>query len=212
MEPLDIDSIIKQKLKEDNTLYQRSSASARPLVWEAVRRNISERAGLAWYHLAAAAVLLVLVFAAALYGLQRKYDQQLTLLTQQVDEMQSESHAQRMKLTAKETRLTQLEQKLNKTEQQLTTLRRSAPASQKVLVRTDTVYVPQVKYLTVDASPVAAKKVVVDTTGRSSDPPEGGVTQKLATDQAIFATSSTRPVARPAETIRVTFGPFTRKN
>ena len=62
MEPFVIDKIVREKLQHNSVLHRQQMDSIRPFVWGAVQQQIATQQSITWYHLAAAVVLLVIVF------------------------------------------------------------------------------------------------------------------------------------------------------
>lgn len=215
MEPFDIDNIIKHKLGENNTLHLDSLESAKPFVWEGIQHRLSGKQYTKLYYLAAAVILLALSFSFVFYSLERSHDQEITYLQSQLDQMQREYQEQNMKLSTKNVQLISLEQQLSEIKQQLSTIQKSStkqpPYQVKMVTRTDTVYVPQVKYITLKPDLVDTK-VFKDTVAEPARLDKMDTLKNLKTDDAIFITLSTKPAEQSPETIKVKFGPFTRGN
>jgi type II secretory pathway pseudopilin PulG len=211
MEPFDIDKIIQHKLGERNTLHQDPLESTKPFVWEGIQQRLSGGQYKKWYYLAAAAILLAISFSLVFYSLEQRHDQEITLLKRQIDQMQLEYQEQNTKLSTKNVQLTSLEQQLSEIRRQLMTLQKFAtqrPYQVKTVTHTDTVYVPQVKYITLKPD-IIDTKVVKDTV---TEPSRRKKTDTTKTDEAIFITSSSKPAEQSTETIKLKFGPFTRGN
>ena len=211
MEPFDIDRIIKQKLSEGNSLHQHSSESAKPFVWASIQRQVFRKSAPTWYHLTAAVILLTLIFSCVFYELQRRNNQEIAALTDRLNELQSEHHSQRTKLVSKEIQFATLVRTLKETKQQLKTLQDNPTQptySVKTIIRTDTVHVPLVKSIANAERLVSTEATATGTVKKPPKLREVVSKQKPETDDAIFMTSAAEFATRPAEKIKVRFGPF----
>jgi len=214
MEPFDMDEIIKRKLQESNDSHQQQINAARPVVWEGIRRNISRRPALRWYHLAAAVVLLLLSFSFILYRVQQAHQQEILQLAGKFDQIQKNYQAQITQLQTKSKEVETLGNQLQRVELQLGNLQQQTPPPVKetVVYRTDTVYVTQVKYITVPTDPEDGKEVITKADEEPAQQVVANEARQMKTDDAIFTSSSNRRSAPASETLKLKFGSFAQKD
>ncbi len=213
MEPFDIDKIVREKLQERNNLHKPQMDSARPFVWGAVQQQIATQQSFTWYHLAAAVVVLIIVFSAILFGLQRRHNQQLDRLANRLDQIQQSNVAQIDALRTKDAQAEFLESKLDQMEQALAGLQMEEPTAPKevIIYRTDTVYVKQVEYITIAADSTQSKELTTDVVEKPLERKEVAELQGTKTDDVIFISSSSQSEDPPSEAIKFKFGAFSRE-
>ncbi|MEM9831048.1 MAG: hypothetical protein AAF944_10450 [Bacteroidota bacterium] len=213
MEPFDIDNIIREKLQQSNDLHKHQLDSAKPFIWGAVQQKIIAKRAIMWYHLAAAVVLLMIIFSFVLYGVQQQYRQQADLLAAKLDQMQQSYESQSKALYTKDTQAELLATRLGAMEQTLASLQaEQPPAPKKVIIyRTDTVYIKQVEYVAIAADSTHSEKLIAD---RSEEPLEKEATlpHETKTDDVIFLSSSNQGKNQPSESIKFKFGAFSRED
>ncbi len=212
MEPFDINKIVREKLQDNSDLHRQQMDSARPFVWGAIQQQIATQQSTTWYHLAAAVVLLAIVFSAILFGLQQRHNQQIDQLANQLDQIQRNSAVQIEALRTKDTQAETLENKLYQLELLLVDLQQKSPTVEEVVVhRTDTVYVKQVEYITIAADSTQSKELIADVVEKPLERMEVAELQGSTTDDIIFLSSSGQRKEPPSEAIKFKFGAFSRE-
>ena len=203
MEPSDLDQIIKSKLQETNDIHRHEKDSAKPFVWSAVQRNLEEKRGLRWYHLAAAVFLLLIGFSFVLYSFQQKHEKELTLLSNKIDQFEQGFQAREVLLESKEGQLRLMDAELNDVRLQLANLQRPPAVAQKekIVFLTDTVFIKQVEY--VNENPVIASKQTAKEERNIQNP--NVKREHSEFDQAIFPSYVGSNTSQKSEAIKVKF-------
>ena len=151
MEPSDFDKILKSKIAAPNQLHEMEMESAKPFVWSAVYREIKGTNSLTWWHMAAAVMLFLVSFSVVLYYVQSAYNNQLILLSDKIDLLESDYKNQLAKL---ENQNEALNLKVANQEKQDSDKSLESPQIiEKLIYQTDTVFIRQVEYVQVEAEP-----------------------------------------------------------
>jgi len=213
MEPFDIDSFVKNKLTEDNELHSKEIESSKPFVWTAVQQQINRKKSVTWYHLAAAVLLLLIGFSFILFNIQKGHQREMELLSDQINQLETNHQAQANLLQSKNSQVQQLSTELENVGIQLTALQQQNPAqqTQKILHQVDTVYIKQVEYITLKtSSPVEELEITPEK--ELVTYAENTAFQKKETDDIIFPSSSRLAKNEQSEAFKIKVGPFARKN
>lgn len=208
MEPKDIDNIIKNKILESNDLHKYEMDSAKPFVWSAIQNKIRRKRSLTWYHLAVAITILMISFTFVLYGVQKKYTNEMSLLSDKIDQLQKNHVSQAKLLKLKNREVESLGDKLMQVKHKFTGLLQQKPIAQKetFVYRTDTVYLKQVEYITAISTPIESKEITADALVNMTDQTETVKIQEV--DDIIFPSYSGQGNRQQAETIKFKFGPL----
>lgn len=214
MEPFDIDKIIREKLHESTDLHRHQMDSARPFVWGAVQQQIVARGSIRWYHLAAAVVLLMIVFSVVLFGIQHRHNQKINLLSDKLDQIHQSYVSQAEALRTRDAQAKLLENKLGQMEQMLAGLQAEKPPISKevIIYRTDTVYVKQVEYIAIAADSTRSKELIANGLEEPLEKKKATVLPETKTDDVIFLSSSNQSRNQPSESIKFKFGAFSRED
>ncbi len=214
MEPKDIDKIIKAKILESDELHKHEMDSAKPFVWTAVQNQINRKRSLRWYHLAAAILLLMISFSFVLHRIQKGHKNEMSMLSNRIDQLQSNYLMQVDLLQSKDTEIESLGNELEYVGLQLTDIQQQKPLllHETIVHRTDTVYLKQIEYITRVSDPVESKEIATDAFVDQTEQMETGKVQEIK-DDVIFPSYSKLDTKQEAETIKFKFGSFiARKN
>lgn len=150
MEPTDLDKIIQNKLKEGNTAHQQELEKAKPFVWSAIQKEMEPRRTLKWYHLAAAVLLLLISFAFVLQSVRKSHESELIMLSSKIDKLEQQFEVQNATLNSKNDQVSKMAEELKIVEARLTEEKQPelGVVRERIVHKTDTVYVKQVKYIT----------------------------------------------------------------
>ncbi len=209
MEPSEMDQIIKSKLSASSDLYRHEIDSSKPLVWSAVQNQIGPKVPLAWYHLAAAVLLLTLCFSFILYYVQEAHNKELYLLSVEIDQLKGNYLSQVQQLNAKDNQVKSLGSELKKVEQQLSYLQQQKPKT--VVIQSDTVLIKQVEYITTVSTPSNPEEQAISTTESQPEQIETNSRKEREVDEVIFPSYSTQGHLEP-ETLKFKFGPLQVRN
>jgi TolA-binding protein len=212
METSDFDKILRDKLSENHGLHQREMETAKPFVWSAVYNEIGRKKTLTWYHLAAAVLLLMITFSVTLVHVQKGHQNEISQLSQKVDQLEKSLLSQAELLQLKDAQLTSMKNELENVEMRFAGIDQQTPISPKetLVYRTDTVIVKQVEYVTVVEQPRETLAVGSDV----------GVNQNVAivplnenaTDDEIFPSSRLNGKAKQSEAVKISFSRFTGRS
>ncbi len=155
MEPFDIDKLIQKKLQEGTDLHQHEAKKAKPFVWAAIQNQVNRKKSPTWFHLAAAVIILFLLFSFVLFQVQNNHQKELHVIAEKMDQLESTYQSQASLLNAKNSQVDQLEAELKNVQSQFAGLAADGTSSHKetFVYRTDTVYIKQVEYQTVYSEP-----------------------------------------------------------
>jgi len=207
MKPNDIDSIIRSKLQENDGFYDHEIAAAKPFIWAAIRNKITKTRLIKWHHLAAAMVLLFMVFSFIFNSLRQEHQTELDVLSDKIDQLQKINNDRGMISEETETQIASLKNQLRYSAIQLDELAQESQTEvPTILYQTDTVYINTVELIPT----VAEINTYPDPypTYIESGPME---VSKTEMDDMIFPDFSNQGSKQPTETINVTFGPFTAR-
>ena len=211
MEPFEFDQIIKSKLSQGSELHDQEMQAAKPFVWSAIQSN-KKRGSLTWIHLAAASVVLTLLFSFVLYEVQNAHTSEMASMADQIGQLQKNYHSQEAMLSSKNAQVEILEMDLNDMEHQLTSLQERNKENQNqdkmYVYRTDTVYLKQVEYITTVSNPPDPEPEVEQL--QEPDKTDLVDAALLETDAAIYPSYSYKNTTS-TETIKLKFGSFREK-
>lgn len=217
MEPFEIDDIIRNKVNQASKRDSSESNKAKPFVWASVRSNLDHRSGLRWYHLAAAVVLLLLSFAFLEIRSQKQHQQEMASLSQQIEELRNTYEGQLAVITEKEAEVLVLRSDLHSLEQQLENLETTSEPQiqERILVKTDTVYVKQVEYIqlaSIEAEPKLLDESLPDTSATEEDSIANKTEKSKTTDSEIFPSlAQKQAIEDEEESVKFRFGSFVTK-
>ena len=216
MEPYDIDNIIKGKLKESRDLHSHEMDAAKPFIWSAIQKKIDKKRPLAWYHLAAAVILLLLTFSFIMYTAQKSHKNEISQLSVKIDQLQARYLSQQELLQTKNTEVESLGNELREVEFQLADLHNEEPLSIKetIVYRVDTIYLNQIKYITRASDQIQTKDINPEIKENQAGRVEVSRIEDEEMDDIIFPTySSEQNSKQSSESIKLRFGSFAvRKN
>ena len=216
MEPYDIDKIIKGKLNESNDLHSHEMDSAKPFIWSAIQNKIDRNRPLTWLHLAAAVVLLLLSFSFILYTVQNGHKNEISHLSDKIDQLQARYLSQEELLLTKNTKVESLGNELREVEFQLADLYKENPISIKetIVYRIDTIYLNQIKYVTKASDQIQPIDINLDVKENQAALVEVRKKEDGEMDDIIFPTYSSQENSKQSsESIKLKFGSFdVRKN
>jgi len=207
MKPNEIDSLIRSKLQENDSFYDHEMAAAKPFIWAAIRNKITRTSLITWHHLAAAMILLFMVFSFIFNSLRLEHQRELDILSDKIDQLQRINNDRGMISEAKETQIASLENQLRYSAIQLDELTHESQTEVPTrLNHTDTVYIN-----TVELIPTVAE---INThpdhyqAYMESVPVE---VLKTEMDDVIYPDFSNQGNKQRIETIHVKFGSFTAR-
>ena len=192
MEPSDFDKTIRAKLDESHELHKDQMDAARPFVWSAIRMQTQNRRSLAWYHLAAAVLFMILGFSVILYRVMDEHTREIKQLSEKIDELHSHYLLQRRELYSKDTLVESLGNELRNMEEQLTRMQEQNLFYPKetTVYRIDTIYVNHVQ----EIATVPELSVLSEVPDERPGDPESELPDKseerTLLDEAIFPSSS----------------------
>jgi len=207
MKPNEIDSIIRSKLQENDSFYDHEIAAAKPFIWAAIRNKITRTGLITWHHLAAAMVLLFVVFSFIFNSLREEHQRELDVLSDKIDQLQKINNARGMISEAKETQIASLDNQLRYSAIQLDELTQESPTeAPTILYHTDTVYINTVELIPtvaeINTHPDHYQAYI------ESVPVE---ILKPEMDDVIYPDFYSQGSKQPTETINFKFGPFTAR-
>jgi len=207
MKPNEIDSIIRSKLQENDGFYDHEIAAAKPFIWAAIRNKITRTGLITWHHLAAAMVLLFIVFSFIFNSMRQEHQRELDVLSDKIDQLQKINNARGMITEAKETQIASLENQQRYSAIQLDELTQKSPTEvPTILYHTDTVYINTVELIPtvaeINTQPDHYQAYI------ESVPVE---VLKTEMDDVIYPDFSSQGSKQPTETINFKFGPFTAR-
>jgi len=204
MKPNEIDALIRSKLQENDNFYDHEMAAAKPFIWAAIRNKITKTGSIAWYHLAAAMVLLFMIFSFIFNSLRQEHQRELDVLSDKIDQLQKINNDRGSNSEAKETQIASLENQLQYSAIQLDELTRESQTEvQTILYHTDTVYINTVELI----STVAEINTHPDHYQAYVESEPAGVS-KTEMDDMIFPDFSNQGNKQRIESIHVKFGSF----
>jgi hypothetical protein len=205
MEPTDLDKIIQNKLKEYNTAHQQEMEKAKPFVWSAIQREMEPRKSMKWYHLAAAVLLLLISFTFVLQSVRKSHESELMVLSSKIDKLEQQFEVQNANLNSKNDQVTQLAEELKVVESKFNDVKQVefVEVSERIVYKTDTVYVKQVEYVTKYEPSTIAKEVqqpLADGALAKNDQRPANI------EYAIYPRYSDRQQNIKSEKVKVKFG------
>lgn len=170
MEPFDtdkFDALIRQKMSEPIDVHTKEIEQSRPFVWTAIQQK---KPLIAWWHLAAAVVLILISTGGTFIVQQRSHTREIQSLAQQVAELKHSYKQQELQLTSKQQEVQALGQELAQMETTIRDASDFTPPPPTIIYKTDTVYLKQVEYITrlIEPETPAESEVILT----SNDPPE----------------------------------------
>ncbi len=213
MEPSDFDKSIRDKLSQQPDLHRQEIANAKLAVWSQVDHNLYRSNRTLWYLMVAAALILLIGFSVLFVQYQQRYEQELTSLRSELNKVQQQNESQSTTLSQRDQQLSRLEGQLSQKEVQLVAFREHQPQKvrERIVHRTDTVYMTEVQYLTVAAASV-------DPIGNEAQESDSIPSDQ---DQSITNSSEARPtfiaISSPVndqntnQNLKVRFGSFAKK-
>ncbi len=213
MEPSDFDKAVRDKLSQKPDLHRQEIANAKLAVWSQVDHNLYRSNRTPWYLMVAAALILLIGFSVLFVQYQQRYEQELTSLRSELNKVQQQYESQSITLSQRDQQLSRLEGQLSQKEVQLVAFREHQPQKvrERIVHRTDTVYMTEVKYLTVEAASV-------DPIGNEAQESDSIPSDQ---DQSITNSSEARPtfisISSPVndqntnQNLKVRFGSFAKK-
>jgi septal ring factor EnvC (AmiA/AmiB activator) len=214
MEPSDFDKILREKLHENHDLHTQEMESAKPFVWSAVYNEIGRKKTLTWYHLAAAVVLLMITFSVLLVNVQKGHQNEISQLSNKIDQLEKSFVTQAEQLQVKDTQLTSMKNELKNVEMRFASMDQQTPVSPKetVVYRTDTVIVKQVEYVTVVEKPAETETLTASSDMYDNQNVAIVQLNENTTDDEIFPSSRLNDKQKKSEAVRLTFSPFTSRS
>lgn len=207
MEPTDLDNLLKAKLQESSDVHRQEMDAAKPFVWSAIQKNISNGHSLRWYHLAAAVILLLISFVFVLQNVQKSHENEMVLLSQKIDQLQQHYVSQETALKSKDQELGTLMSELKNVELKLDDLQHQQPEVSKetIVYRTDTVVVKQIEYITRNPNPVIAMETSSDNQETRTENIETNSKRNTSVNYAIYPSMASQNRNQKSETIKVKF-------
>jgi len=207
MEPTDIDKLLKAKLQESSNIHRQEMDVAKPFVWSAIQKNISNGHSLRWYHLAAAFILLLISFVFVLQNVQKSHENEMVLLSQKIDQLQQHYVAQETALQSKDQELGTLMDELKNVELKLNDIQHQQPeiSRETIVYRTDTVVVKQIEYITRNPNPVIAMETSSDNQKTRAENIEPNNKRNTSVNYAIYPSMASQNRNQKSETIKVKF-------
>lgn len=212
MERSDFDNAIREKLQQKAGIHQIEMERTKLGIWSQIDHNLQLHQRKPWWLLAAATILLLIGLSYVLFHFQRQHQQELSSLKNQLDQVQNQYKQQTLAMKYKNEHVLTLEDQLSQMDVQLTALRIEEPQKviERVLYRTDTVYMTKVQYLTVTAP--------------SADPIENELEESASTsierDESIKDSDEPNPTFiaitssasdHTNQNLKVRFGSFAKK-
>lgn len=162
MEPSDFDRIIKQKISQENNLYQKEIAASKPFVWSEIKSNEKSKAILIpWYYAAAVIIILLLGSSWFFLDIQNKYHRQIDMLSQQINQQPDYYSFDRIVELGDEqldfacNTIDSLQQANSVLKQKL---KEPNDKAVQIVYKVDTVFVKQIEYITEYISPIREKR------------------------------------------------------
>lgn len=207
-----LDKLIREKLGQDISLHEREIESSKSFIWSAIQRKTSEQKSLAWFHLAAAVIVLVIVFSFFFLKIQQDHQQELQLLTNRIESIQKYYSDQESTLLSKEAEINTLSSQIDELQIQMTGMGETSNSVEikeveRVVYHTDTVYVSEIRYVT--ASNPDQSNLLPD----SEKPSDLNIITSVTShdverDDEIFPSQSTQKSIQSPESIQLKFGAF----
>jgi len=153
MEPADFDKLIANSLKGADSIHAKEMDRAKPFVWAAVQNNLKNHSSLRWYHLVAAIILLLVSFGFLLDTIRTRHLDEMSKLSSKLDQLEEHYLLQEKLLNMKNQQVSVMASELKEFQIKLASMEQTAPPGNKevYIYRTDTVYLRQVEYVTVQA-------------------------------------------------------------
>jgi len=207
MEPTDIDSIIKGKLRGANDAHQHELEGAKPFVWAAVQKNFGRNRTMIWYHLAAAILFLLISFAFIFINVQKKHEHEMVLLSNKIDQLQQNYQVNLEELNSKDTQVSLLARELKNVQIKLSDLNQERPIIQKerIVYRRDTVYLKEVEYITTVSNPVIQHEEKVNLDDGEFEQITKADNLENEIDEVIYPSVESQGKKQTSETIKVKF-------
>jgi hypothetical protein len=210
MEPFDIDKIIKAKLEESHDLHQKEIEAAKPFVWSAVQKKIGTKHELRWFHLAAAVILLLISFSFALLNIQEKHRKELAAVNEKMNALEKNYRSRIQIAETKDAQVKILEENMKQLESKLTGLtpQTSFIEREKIIYRTDTVYIPRTEYITKVINPTEQTIAAEETIVPQQESTQPALAQNTETDDVIFLGYRNQNNTQSSETVKLKIGSF----
>lgn len=208
MEASDFDKILKNKIAEPSDLHEKEMNSAKPFVWSAVNKEIKGTSSLTWYHMAAAVLLFLVSFSIILFYVQNSHERQLLMLSEKIDLLEINHQNQLSQLVNKNTELsTLLSHQDNSIDEKVES---PSQVIEKVIYRTDTVYIKKVEYVTVIQKPDESESLVASNLTDTKEEMTIAKLNQNTTDEIIFPSRSLKD--NKVESTKIKFTPFSSRS
>lgn len=214
MEPSEFDNIIKEKLRNNRDWPTFEIDTVKPYIWTAIQNQIGRTKLLNRYHFAAVITFLIILFASVIYRIQKERQSEINLLMNRISLLEKKYTSQADILRRKDSQIVSLKSELQDVGRKLTEWesQKSATPNERIVYRMDTVIVREVEYISAGTEP---QKSIDHDKIRSEAPlkrinPEGQKEEN--TDHIIFFSQSGRQNPPQAETMKIKFGSFTKKD
>lgn len=223
MEPIDFDTLIREKVLEEGNIHSKEANMARSGIWIGVQDKLKKGRFISWYHLAASIVFLIIGFSVILFIVQKNYhseNRDLLVKIEKLEKLEIEYRARMSSLEVKEKQIQTLTSNLNSLESKIAGLseqKLEAPVPVvKTIYQTDTIFVKTVEYLTqvpeseigstVDQN-VLNEEVISDLLEKDQ------VIVSTQIDDKIYPSPTTKNQDESTEKVKFKFGNFiARKN
>ena len=211
MEEFNFDQLIREKVDQETEIHQKEIDASKPFVWAALQQELSGRKSLRWYHLAAAVLLITLLFSYLLISVQNNHRNEINTLAGKIDKLQNEYNRQNQVIDQREQQVADLKSEMNHLDGQLTELEsREMLPRETIVYRTDTVYVRQVEYITVVEPGQAVNED--NTLAALPSDNEKEITVPPIIDDEIFPSNKGDSNTDQADVVKFRFGSFVAKN